>query len=108
MVVKHSVPQFWVSLSAEGAKTFPGPGYLCSEDEIVWLWHSLVNLDIYSSPLYLAMAQSQYLVVNGRDGGLSNLYQSCRFACQQKMLKTFPGYLQSKDGIVWSDYGVSW
>ena len=25
-------------------KTFPGPGYLPSEDGVVWLWHSLVNL----------------------------------------------------------------
>ena len=28
-------------------KTFPGPGYLPSEDGVVWLWHSLVNLYIY-------------------------------------------------------------
>ena len=28
-------------------KTFPGPGYLRSEDGVVWLWYSLVNLYIY-------------------------------------------------------------
>ena len=28
-------------------KTFPGPGYLRSEDGVVWLWHSLENLYIY-------------------------------------------------------------
>ena len=39
----------------------------------------------------------------GRDGGLSTLYQSCEFACQQTVLKTFSGagYLRSKDGVVW-------
>ena len=27
----------------------------------------------------------------GRDGGLSTLCHSCGFACQQRVLKTFPG-----------------
>ena len=38
----------------------------------------------------------------GRDGGLSTLCHSCGFACQQKVLKTFPGpgYLRAEDGIV--------
>ena len=39
----------------------------------------------------------------GKDGCLSTFYHSCRFACQQKLLKTFPGsagYLHSEDGIV--------
>ena len=27
----------------------------------------------------------------GRDGGLSALCHSCEFACQQRVLKTFPG-----------------
>ena len=37
-----------------------------------------------------------------RDGGLSTLCPSCGFACQQKVLKTFPGpgYLHSEDGVV--------
>ena len=37
-----------------------------------------------------------------RDGGLSTLWHSSRFPCQQRMLKTFPGlgYLDSKDGVV--------
>ena len=54
-------------------KTFPGPAYLHSENEIVWLWHLLVNLDIHSSPFYFATTQSQYLMVNGRDGGLNTV-----------------------------------
>ena len=38
-----------------------------------------------------------------RDGGLSTLCHSCVFACQQKVLETFPdpGYLRSEDGVVW-------
>ena len=38
----------------------------------------------------------------GRDGGLSTLCQGCGFACQQRVLKTFPspGYLRSEDGVV--------
>ena len=34
------------------------------------------------------------------DGGLSTLCHSCGFACQQRVLKTFPGpgYLRSEDG----------
>ena len=39
----------------------------------------------------------------GRDGGLSTLCHSCGFACQQRVLKTFPGpgYLRSEDGVIW-------
>ena len=42
------------------------------------------------------------LGVKGRDGGLSTLYHSCGFACQQRVLKTFPGpgYLRSEDEVV--------
>ena len=38
----------------------------------------------------------------GRDGRLSTLCHSCWFACQQRVLKTFPGpgYLHSEDGVV--------
>ena len=38
----------------------------------------------------------------GRDGGVSTLCHSCEFACQQSVLKTFPGpgYLHSEDGVV--------
>ena len=38
----------------------------------------------------------------GRDGGLSTLCHSCGFACQQRVVKRFPGpgYLHSEDGVV--------
>ena len=37
----------------------------------------------------------------GRDDGLSILCHSCGFACQQGVLKTFPGpgYLRAEDGV---------
>ena len=42
------------------------------------------------------------LMLIGRDGGCSTLCQSCRFACRQRVLKTFPGpdYLRSEDRVV--------
>ena len=38
----------------------------------------------------------------GRDGGLSTLSHSCGFACQQRVLKTFPGpgYVHYEDEVV--------
>ena len=42
------------------------------------------------------------LVLTGRNGGLTTLCHSFGFACQQMVLKTFPGpdYLRSEDGVV--------
>ena len=81
-------------------KTFPGPGYLRSEDGVVWLWHWLVNLYIWLtiSSCYDSIPLALGLI--GRDGGLSTLCHSCRFACQQRVLKMFPGpgYLHPKIG----------
>ena len=38
----------------------------------------------------------------GRDSGLRPLCHSCGLACQQRVLKTFPGptYLHFEDGVV--------
>ena len=82
-------------------KMFHGPGYLCYEDGIFWLWQSLVNLYIWltissccsSIPLTLGMIE--------RDGDSSTLCHSWGFACQQRVLKTSsgPGYLHSEDGV---------
>ena len=43
------------------------------------------------------------LVLIRRNSGLSTLCHSCRFACQQRVLKTVPGpgYLHSGDGVLW-------
>ena len=73
---------------------------------MLWkIWKKLIFFHIYiwltisscygSIPLALGLM--------GRDGGLSTLCHSCGFACQQRVLKTFPGsgYLHSEDGVVW-------
>ena len=84
-------------------KTFPGPGYLHSRDGVVWLWHSLVKLYIWLiiSSCYGWITLTLGLI--GRDGGLSTLCHTCGFACQQRVLKMFPGpgYRCSEDGVVW-------
>ena len=71
-------------------KTFPGPGYLHSKYGVVWLWNRLVYFYIWLtiSPCYGSIPLA--LVLIGTDGGLSTLCQSCRFAGQQRVLKTFP------------------
>ena len=93
----------WLACEQRVLITFPDPGYLRSEDGVVWLWHSLVNLYIWLtiSSCYGSIPLALGLI--GRDGGLSTLCHSCGFACQQRVLKTFPGpgYLHSKDGVVW-------
>ena len=64
--------------------------------------HVLVNFYIYSVEFDIATAESQYLLLIERDGGLRTLWYSCGFACQQRVLKMFPGldYLRSEDGVV--------
>ena len=68
----------------------------------IYIYNLLVNLYIrltisscYSSiPLILGLI--------GGDDGLSTLCHSCGYACQQRVLKMFPGlgYLRSEDGVV--------
>ena len=84
-------------------KMFPGSGYVCSEDEVVWLWHSLVNLYIWLTISFCYGSIALTLGLLERDGGLSTLCHNCGFACQQRVLKTFPdaGYLHSEDEVVW-------
>ena len=91
-------------------KPFPRPSYLPSKDGVVWLCHLLVNLYIWLtiSPCYgsIRLTLDLSLGLIGRDGGLSTLCHSCRFPYQQRVLKTCPGpgYLCSKDGVVWLCY----
>ena len=91
-----------VCLSTEGAKNVSWP----------WLsplrgWGSLTMTStgkfVYRltiSSCYGSIPLALWLI--GRDGGLSTVCHSCGFACQQRVLKTFPGpgYLHSKDGVV--------
>ena len=84
-------------------RTFPGPGYLWSEDGAVWLWHSLVNLCIWPTVLSCYCSIPLALELFWPNGGLSTLCDSCGFPGQQRMLKTFSGssYLPSENGIIW-------
>ena len=66
------------------------------------IYHFLANLYIWLTISSCSGSIPLTLVLIGRDGGLSTLCHSCGFACQQRMLKTFPGpaYLRSEDGLV--------
>ena len=86
-----------------GLKTFPGHGYLHTDDGVVWLWHPLVNLYVW---LTISSCYGSVPLVSGlivMDGGLGTLCHSCGFVFQQRMLKTFPGpgVLHSEHGLVW-------
>ena len=60
-----------------------------SENGVAWLWHPFLNLYIW---LTISSCYGPFdLGLIRRDGGLSTLCHSCRFACQQSVLKTFPG-----------------
>ena len=63
-------------------KTFPSPGYLHSQDGLVWLWHPLVNLYIRLtiSSSYGSIRLPLGLIL--RYDGLSALCHSCGLACQ--------------------------
>ena len=44
----------------------------------------------------------------GSDGGLSTLCHSCKFACQQRVLKRFLALAISAPSMGYSDYGIHW
>ena len=69
-----------------------------------------MTIFIYVTRVYISLTISSCygsipltLGLIGRDGGLSTLCHSYGFACQQRVLKMFPGpdYLRSEDGVVW-------
>ena len=69
-----------------------------------------MTIFIYVTSVYISLTISSCygsipltLGLIWRDGGLSTLCHSYGFACQQRVLKTFPGpdYLRSEDGVVW-------
>ena len=62
--------------------------------KFVYMAHNFIFVRLNHFDLSLGLIE--------RDGGLSTLCHSCRFACQQRVLKTFPGpgYLHSEDGVV--------
>ena len=81
---------------------FPGPGYFRSEDGVVWLCHSLVNLYIWLTISSCHSSITFSLGLIEKDGGLSNLWGSYGLDCPKRVLKKFPGrgYFLSKDGVV--------
>ena len=78
----------------------------------IYILHIYIyNIYIYIYILYIyryiyvyvyVYIYTQYSMVIGRNGGLGTLCHSCRFAPQQRVLKTFPGpgYLRFEKGIV--------
>ena len=70
------------------------------------LYNNIIYIYIYIPNKNAFVAGMTLIVLTlgliGRDGGLSTLCHSYGFACQQRVLKTFPGpgYLRSEDGAV--------
>ena len=67
-----------------------------------YLTRAISTQKMGSLTFYPATDQCWCLMAIERDGGLSTLRHSFGFACQQRVLKTFPdlGYLHSEDEIV--------
>ena len=84
-------------------KLFAGSGYICSNDWVAWLWHLLVSLYIWFSILSCYDSIPLTFGLIRKESFLSTLYHSYKFACQQRVLKTFPdpGSLPCEDGVVW-------
>ena len=76
-------------------KTFPGPVYFRSEDGIVWLWYSLVNVYMWLtiSSCYSSILLALGLI--GRDCGLSTLCQNSAKNVSWTWLSLL------RDGVVW-------
>ena len=89
-------------ITADGAKKFSWSTQGMGKDGVVWQRHFLVNLQIYGSPFYLGMNPSVLWWLGGMV--VLALCHSCRFTCQQRVLKMFlgPGYFCSNDGEDWS------
>ena len=83
-------------------KKFPGPGYLHSEDGVVWLWHSLVNLYIYIyiytfrySDFYVNLHLPCYVSPSSMEGFFSKKSYLKRFSWGRLLGKIYgEGYLK--------------
>ena len=91
-------------------KTFSGPGYLCCEDEVVWLRHSLLKLYIWLTISSFFSCISFTLGSIGSDPGLSTICHNCWYAGQQGVLRTFPGppLAISALRMGFPDYDIHW
>ena len=78
--------------------------YILKINYIYSLYYIYIQICIYSSPFYLATAQSLWLYGVNREGWrFSTLCRSCRFDYQRSMLKMFLGsaYHPFQDRVVW-------
>ena len=78
--------------------------YIKTKLYIYSLYYIYIQICIYSSPFYLATAQSLWLYGVNREGWcFSTLCHSCRFDYQWSMLKMFlgPAYYPFENGVVW-------
>ena len=93
----------WFAYQKKVLKTFPGIGYLPSEDGVVGLWDLLVNLYIYLTISSYYGHISLALRLIGKDDDKNTLCHSCHIVCWQSVLKTFhgSGYLCWENGVVW-------
>lgn len=98
----YYVSQLRICLSAERAQSLSQPWVspLRESDSMTMIF--LVNLHMFSSPIYTTTARSHYLMTIARNGSLITLCLSCGFAGQWRILKIFPGpgCLHSENGIV--------
>ena len=103
--LRTRVSELWVCLSAEGAKNVSWP----------WLspprgWGSLtmafIDKFIYMAHHFILQQLNPFDLRIDREGWWFEhsfvIVYSCRCACQQRVLKVFPGrgYLCSEDGVV--------
>ena len=69
----------------------------------IYIYIYIIYIYIYITGTFLHLAHHFILIRLRleRDGGSSTLCYSSGFACQQRVLKTFPGpgYLRSEDGV---------
>ena len=68
---------------------------------VVLVWNLVLYIWLTISSCYGSIPLTSGFIE--KDDGLSTLCHSRGFACQQRVLKIFPGpgYLRSKDGVVW-------
>ena len=81
---ENSMSKLRVCLSAGGVENVSW-NYISLLRRCGSLWHSLVNLYIWLTISSCYDSISLILGFIGRDGGLSTLCHSCKFACQQRI-----------------------
>ena len=83
-------------------KTFPGPGCLHSEDGVVWLWHSLVNLYIY---IYIYQIKSEdknfnFQIIRASATYVASIYKQQNISRRLTFEEWFYWYQQARVPLV--------